>query len=88
MQSVFHPGIDLNLDLPKLSCLLFFRWLLALPVLVITQVIGDIRQLETNASLRGPAGINVSFLIYILNLCLFKRHFRLSFAFQQILYFN
>lgn len=57
MQSVFHSGIDLNLDLPKLSCLLFYRWLLALPVLVITQVIGNVRQLETNASLRAPADI-------------------------------
>lgn len=77
MQSVFHPGIDLNLGLLKM---LFYRWLLALPMLVITQVIGNVWQLETNASLRAPTDIYVPFLIYILNLCLFKRHFRFSFA--------
>lgn len=62
MRSVFHPGMEVNLGLLKM---LFYRWLLALPMLVITQVIGNVWELETNASLRAPTDIYVSFLIYI-----------------------
>lgn len=62
MRSVFHPGIEVNLGLLKM---LFYRWLLALPMLVITQVIGNVWELETNVSLRAPTDIYVSFLIYI-----------------------